>query len=395
MPAKIASGTAGPIGKALAIFGLVAFVVAALLSGSDRQSRLFPNAPSLVGWPYDTGAARSKAIMAFVQTGPASAIGYARRSIVSDPISAQTVSILARAQLYAGQLAPAQKTFAVTSQMGWRDALTQLYWMDQALQVDDVKVAAQRLDALLRQTPDDENRDKFLAVISATPEGRHAISERLKLLPNWAPVYATYIGNLPPDQLSQRVDVMLRTGSGIWDCASTEDLAQKLILSNMYAEAQAVWHLNCPNSRSYVYDGEFERVDLTKPSSGFNWVLSDRGDVDIALAEDRPGQRILTIDVKAAVSVPVLRQTLILTPGNYRLTWQTPGVSKDQARALRVSLSCGSGRDEAANGEPDPTRGETYSADFTVDSECPAHLLTFWLDARSSARIANVALNRL
>lgn len=388
-------GLTGRFGKALATTSLVAFAVAALLSGTDRKSALFPNAPSMVGWPYDTGAARSKAILAFVKTGPASAIDNARRSIVSDPIAAQTISVLARAQLYAGQLESAHRTFSVTAQLGWRDSLTQLYWMDQALQAGDVKVAAERLDALLRQSPDDENRDKYLAIITATPEGRSAVAERLKLSPNWSPVFATYVGNLPLDQLSQRVDVMRRTGPRIWECASTEALSQRLIGSSMFAEAQAVWQLNCPKSDSLVFDGDFERIDLTKPSSGFNWVLSDRGDVDISLTEDQPRHRILNIDVKAAVSQPVLRQLVILKPGQYRLTWRAPGITQEQARIVRASLSCGSGRDEAANGQRVPEQADTYGIDFNVDEQCPARHLTFWIDSRSSARISHVALNRL
>lgn len=393
MSDQIAPGSAPRIGKAMAVLGLLAFAAAALLSGSDRQSRLFPNAPSLIGWPYDTGAARSRAILAFVKTGPASAIRYAQRAIISDPISAQAISILGRAHLYSGQLAPAQKAFTVSGQLGWRDAMTQLYWMDQAMQVGDVKVASERLDALLRQSPDAEYRDKFLGIISATPEGRSAISDRLKLSPNWATAYATYVGNLPLDQLSQRVDVMQRTGTGIWDCASTEALTQRLMTASMFDAAKAVWHLNCPASKSLVYDGGFEQIDLTKPSTGFNWLLSDRGDVDIALLQDQPGQRALAFEVKAAMSLPVLRQSIILTPGQYRLTWQMPSIGLNQARAVRASLSCGSGREQAANGQPDPKQAETYSLDFSVDAQCPVLQLTFWVDARSSARISNVVLN--
>lgn len=167
----------GRVRAGVAVGGLMLLVVAALLSGSDRQSRDFPNSPSFVGWPYDTGAARAKAAQFFIRSGPASAIGYARRAIVSDPVSAQAVSILARAELYSGHPLQARKAFQVSGQLGWRDAMTQIYWLDQALQDNNFRVAAERLDALLRQTPDDENRERFIAAVTATPEGRSALAE--------------------------------------------------------------------------------------------------------------------------------------------------------------------------------------------------------------------------
>ncbi|OYU33079.1 MAG: hypothetical protein CFE35_22130, partial [Novosphingobium sp. PASSN1] len=249
--------------QAAAAAGLIAFAIAALLSGTDRQSREFPNAPSVIGWPYDTGAARSRAISAFVQNGPKSAIAFARRAILSDPISAQPISLLGRSQLYAGQAQEARKTFEVAGQLGWRDGMTQIYWLDQALQVGDIKVAAERLDALLRQSPLDENRDRFLAIVSATPEGRAAIAQRLKAVPAWVGVYVNDVKDLPVEQLAQRADVVLRTGRGVWPCSASANITQKLIDSNMLPEAQAVWRGNCSTSNSLAFDGGFDQLDTT------------------------------------------------------------------------------------------------------------------------------------
>lgn len=60
MPGAKRSGVLNRLGKGLAVAGLILLAGASLLSGSDRQSRDFPTSPSLMGWPYDTGAARSK-----------------------------------------------------------------------------------------------------------------------------------------------------------------------------------------------------------------------------------------------------------------------------------------------------------------------------------------------
>ncbi|MEI6641216.1 MAG: hypothetical protein WCL10_04215 [Novosphingobium sp.] len=383
------------MGKSIAVTGLVLLAALSVLSGSDRQSRDFPASPSFIGWPYDTGGARARAIMALVKTGPASAIALARRSILSDPISAPAVSILGRSQLYAAQLPEAHKTFMVAGQLGWRDSMTQIYWLDQAIQAADYRVAAERLDALLRQFPNDENGSKLLALVSAAPEGRDALAARLKLKPAWAESYVTDVKNLPNDQLLQRVDVIRRSGPGNWACRQTSSFAQQLINSQNLDEAQQVWRMGCPSSTSEVYDGGFEQLDTTRPTTGFDWVLSNRGDAEISLVQDPFGHNVLAVEVSATIALPIVRQLVVLKPGSYRLTWRTPDTGATEAQALRVALSCGHDYADAVPGSAVPGRAPTFTHDFVVDGRCPARQLIFWLAPRGRVRLDDIALERI
>lgn len=367
------------LGRVVAAMGLVLLAVAAVLSGTDRTSREFPSSASLVGWPYDTGAARAHAILAFVQKGPASTLDYARRSVQSDPISIQALSILGRAQLYSGQQQEAYRTFQVAGQLGWRDEFTQIYWMDQALQAGDVKIAAERLDALLRQSPDNGRRDTFLAVVSGSPEGRAAIANRLKLAPVWALSFAISLKDLPDDQVAHRVDIMRRTGRGVWDCAATETIAQQLIDKNDIDLAQTIWRQNCSPSGSLVHDGTFDHLDTTKVAAGFAWRLTNSGDVSIEPIRTDDGNYRLEILVSATKTMPVLTQLIVLDPGRYRLTWQTPETDPAATGSLRASLGCRSGLADSLAGVPDPGHKGRYFLDLTVDRACPARQLVFWL----------------
>lgn len=378
--------------QATAAIGLVVFAIAVLLSGTDRHSREFPNSPSLVGWPYDTGAARARAITAFVQSGPKSAIGMAGRAILSDPISAQPISLLGRSQLYAKQAQEAQRTFEVAGQLGWRDPMTQIYWLDQAVQTNDLKVAAERLDALLRQNPRDENRDRFLAIVSATPEGRAALAQRLKARPTWTEVYASDVSDLPPDQLSQRVDTMARAGKGVWDCPTAAIFTQKLIDATMFPEAQSVWRENCATSSSLVFDGGFDQLDTTRAKPGFDWQLSGRGDVDVRATSDGSGNRRLDIEVIAAQTLPVLTQLIVLSPGTYELSWRVPDTAPTAANGLSMSLSCKWGFAEAEHGVQDPRSKDRYVQTFTVDNACPARRLVIWLAPRAPIHLDDIVL---
>lgn len=395
MPGAKRSGVLNRLGKGLAVAGLILLAGASLLSGSDRQSRDFPTSPSLMGWPYDTGAARSKAMIAFVKTGPGSAIPLARRAVLSDPISAPAVSILGRSQLYANQLQQAHMTFQVAGQLGWRDAMTQIYWLDQALQSSDYRVAAERLDALLRQSPDDENRDRFLSIVAATPEGREAVARRLKLAPPWATTIVTDVKEVPYDQILQRIDLMKRTGKGVWDCPSTEPITQRLITLGKLDDAKSTWALNCPSSGALVYDGGFDHVDILKPAVAFYWLFSDRGDAEVAVSDDGNGQRSIALGASGTVTLPMVRQLVVLNPGRYHLTWRTPRTPATQARELQASLACTANLGKALHGEPVNGTPDTWAQDFVIDSECQARALIFWLSPGAQVHLDDVKLTAM
>jgi hypothetical protein len=57
-------------------------------------------------------------------------------------------------------------------------------------------VAAQRLDALLRQDPDIAVRDALISILLQTEEGRNALVERLRAVPAWAEIFARNTGTL-------------------------------------------------------------------------------------------------------------------------------------------------------------------------------------------------------
>jgi hypothetical protein len=383
------------IGQVVAALGLVVLAVAAFLNGTDRLAQDLPNSAAIVGWPYDTGAAQARAISEFVQHGPVSAISYARRSILSDPLSSRTVSLLGRSQLAAGQLAEARKTFEVAGKLGWRDELTQIYWLDQAMQSNDLRSASERLDALLRQNPGNEDRDRFLAHVSEGPDGRAMIAERLKKQPVWAASYVTTVRDLSPDELRQRVDVVLRAGRGLWDCQQTSVFVQGLIGANLLNEAQAVWRMNCAPSNSLVYDGGFDQIDPTEAGAGFEWQLSNRGDVSITASKGSDGNQRLDLAVQGVVSVPIIQQLLLLDPGRYRIIWRTPDTTPAIAGNLRVALSCKQDLREAAVGSLIAGKPDTYILDLNVDATCRQRLLTFWLAPGSAVHIDDVMLQSL
>ena len=172
-------------------------------------------------------------------------------------------------------------------------------------------------------------------------------------------------------------------------------MAQKLIDVGMLDQAQSLWRLNCAPSGSLVYDGGFDAFDTLKASSAFDWQISSRGDADIAPKQDLDGNRSLALEVNATISLPVIRQLVVLRPGRYRLTWRTPGTTARQAQALRASLSCKPDLGRAVTGTAVPGKPETWSGELDVGGECPALSLVFWLEPRVPVQIDDVVLEPL
>jgi hypothetical protein len=370
---------------------LVALGVLAALSGTDRIAIDAMRSPSLQGWPYDNGASRSRATQALIGAGPASAVHHIQRSIATDPLDSRVVGLLGRARLLAGQDTAAETAFRVAGELGWRDPNTQIYWMGQALQVGDAKVAAERLDALLRQFPNFEQRDQLIAALLENPDGKTELVKRLKLVPSWTDVFASPSKDLPAAQIVQRGEVMQLVGHGAFACGKVARLVNHLISLDMLREATALWRTDCLGSASLIYDGGFETIDTTQPTSGFDWQLSDRGDVDIQIEQIAPGNRRLNATVNAANTLPIARQLAVLTPGRYRLSWRMPETSAAAAHALSVSFDCQRSLGKAVQGQSSGT-GDGYTLEFTADNACAARPLTFWLSPKASVRLDDVML---
>ena len=373
---------------------IITIGIASLVSGTDRISSDFPRSPSIEGWPYDVGAARSRAELALVGTGPASAMPHAKRAILSDPLDTNIVGLLGRSRLLAGDRAAAEAAFRVSGQLGWHDPLTQMYWMDQALILGDTRVAAERLDAVLRLVPNIENRDTLISILIQTPDGRTELAKRLKLAPPWLGVFVNTLKDVPANQVIARAEVLRLAGPGILECNRSSNIVDRLISANQLQPALAIWRTNCLSHASLVYDGAFDKFDPSRSATGFDWQVSSRGDVDVGMEEPVPGIHNLQLAVNAANTLPVLRQVVALTPGRYRLSWQMPGTSPTAALAMSSSLDCSPNLGTARAGQR-TNASDGYSLVFVVDAACSSRQLIFWLAPKASVKIANVELKSL
>ena len=132
---------------------LAAYAIAAVGSGLDRIAATRPSMARLVPEPFSARAKISAAGAAFDRRDYALALHLAKEGVVKEPVDNHALGNLGAALAMSGDGRGAERAFTVAAATGWRDLPTQVYWYQRAMQAGDLRVASQRLDAILRVNP--------------------------------------------------------------------------------------------------------------------------------------------------------------------------------------------------------------------------------------------------
>lgn len=398
----VATGRAG-IG--LRIAGTVvlgAWFALALASGLDRASADHPRLARLVPARFAATSLGVRAEAAHAAADLPTLSMLSRQLVDKEPLEPASTALLGAARVASGDAEGGDRAFRVAGQLGWRIPLTQIYWMARAIEVGDMRVAAQRLDAVLRAQPEFLANQQFVDLLETSAAGREALRDRLALQPDWLDSYIGQQGNLslvPRRALLQRAEVV--TGLPVHGltlgCTRLAPFAQVLLGAGAVGEASAVWRAHCrADAGGLVADGDFARADLTQTNVPFGWQFPGDSDIDLSWQAPVGSARQLVVTTTATVAKPVARQLLVAPPGRYRLRWHAQSDAARPAQAL-VAISCQPAPDKwlsagAASGQAE--------ADVTIDSACPVPWLI--LGARAlhagtggEVRLASVRLEQV
>jgi hypothetical protein len=321
------------------------YAAVALGSGLDRMSESNPGLAASTPAPFRSFAARQLALEALRTNRPDAAMSEASLSIARDPMDARSSGMLGAAHLLAGKADSARKAFTVSGALGWREPITQTYWMRAALEVGDYAIASQRLDAILRQTPDYQGRRELLAMLEASPEGRAQLINRLAEAPSWQNAYFFDSLNLPQAERRIRAEVALGISSeaNVRDCPLVAALTSELARGGDIALGREVWRAHCqPEGQlGLATNGAFELAGLVRPASAFDWVWADDGAVELGLGPVTgfAGQA-LTVTNRAPGLRVFASQLLALDAGRYNVSWVARNQSGKPASGILLSIAC-------------------------------------------------------
>lgn len=381
--------------RALGAMGCIGYAALAVLSGLDHEAKEDLQRPALLDWPYSVAAEYSAAQSAITRHDATQALARARTLVRHDPADSHSMSMYGLALLEAHQPDKARDAFSLAARLGWRDTVTQRYWFSEALRLGDAQQASQRLDALLRLTPDLPDGSKLLRTILAYSEGRAAIADRLKNNPIWSVEFVAQMAHLDPDDLEARAEVVQRVGPGHWECPQAANLVDALFANGLLDDSAAVHRTVCSDSGKILNDGNFNELSIGKDGSALDWHLLRRGDMVVSINAETPRSHLLAMSINAPSTVQAVWQATTVGPGSYRVNWRMPDTSAKEASALLVSFDCNGAEDWAINGTRLPGLAPNYEARFVVPKSCETPVLRLWLMPNHTITVAGMRIERL
>jgi len=249
-PDVAASSRASWLVRGGVVAGALAYAALAIGSGLDRVAIADPGAASHVPSLFAVHALEVTS-EAELLGNPHAAAAKAERLVARAPIEPSSTALLGASRAAIGDDSGADRAFRVAGQLGWRTPVTQSYWLSAALAAGDTRVAAQRLDALLRQRPDLLSRPEMLAPFESDAAAGDALFERLLTRPPWLEAYAGATNPPTPAVLIARrlpVLTMLARRGVVLGCAAIGPALGQLASAGLTSEAATLRHWHCPES---------------------------------------------------------------------------------------------------------------------------------------------------
>ena len=330
--------------KALITLALVIFAGLALVSGLDRQAKVDARWASRIPDFFADEALRVRGAALLAQGKAVDAKQLGMLAVANSPLDPQSPALLGAGRLASGDRAGAEQAFRIAGQMGWRVPLTQAYWMGQALTVGDYRVAALRLDALLRQQPGLLGQQQLLDPMERNPAGRAAMIERLALRPPWLRNYTHDVATVPAQAMLQRTDVLteLAQGLGPLGCEMIQPSTDRLAELGLITEGRSLWRAHCPKvGLGLLGDPGLAMIDLNNGAGAYGWSVYGDSELQITVSPGKGGHgNSLSVSGNAGFARIFLAQLLVLTPGNYTLSWRAVDDAGQPSARTLASLGC-------------------------------------------------------
>ncbi len=299
----------------------------------------------------------------------------ARTALRQDATAVPAAIILGLDAQTRGDLRGARRLFAFADRLSRRELQTQLWAIEDGVARGDVPAVLRNYDVALRTS---RNAPDLLFPILAGAISEGTIRrELLRVLagdPAWGPSFINYASaNADPRAAVSLFQAMARRGMPVTDEPRAR-LVAALIRRGLAPQAWAYYAATRPGvdprrSRDPAFTGEAE---IPTP---FDWVPVDEGGVSASLQREGDGG-VFDFAAPTTVGGPLLRQTQMLPPGDYRLAGRSTDIEQAQDALPYWLLACGDGSELGRFDVPNSVQaGGRFAGRFTVPTGCPTQVL--------------------
>ncbi len=360
------------------------FAFGAIGNGLDRISVRSANPENSVPGLFADASLGSAAIRHIANENFVMAEEVATKALVRSPLEPGRSGALGTARLALGKYGPADQAFRVSGQLGWRDPLTQLYWQRSALARGEYDVAAERLDALLRDNPAQARSPELFMGLTDTAEGQRALARRLALSPGWAGAYFLPSPEASVGELRARAAVLEQLDDQpVLGCKGGAPLADRMVRSGEPALGARIWREQCPEADDgLLFDPGLSRKGARRLSP-FAWETY----AEIASGGDQG----VVLNIPVSFTRRFARQLVVLEPDSYVLAWDA--VDENGEPSDRIAVSFGCTPDTPVQLSSARRRGATFQAAMKVTSACDSQYLALSLKPGNGAvRLTGLSL---
>lgn len=225
------------------VLGVLAAVT--VLAQLDRSARFTPGLAPLVPEIFAGFAAERNAQSAVLAQDSGSALTATRALVAARPLPAEHLTLLAQAQLLAGDEQAAIASLEAATKRGWRAPLAQLAAVQAAIADGEHEAAALRLNALFATKGVPDQAMTALAALLSSDGGRAAFAERLAADGRWqSNLIARIDATIPLADLASTIALAQRQGAQL-PCAPLARIADRLVQDGFAAEAASIDPATC------------------------------------------------------------------------------------------------------------------------------------------------------
>lgn len=313
----------------------------------------------------------------------------AELALRQDATAVGALSVLGLQAQLRSEVERARELFGYSHRLSRRELRTQIWAIEEAVARGDIAGALEQYDRALRTS--NKARQILFPVLAraiAEPAVRAELLEMMAAESTWRDAFVRYVAANAPEP--EAVVAFFRRGASVDLPVKDEDRSRLVNALMAKGATDDAWSFYASfrqgTDRSLSRDADFT-MDVEIPSV-FDWTTFNPDGVSTSIQRGEEGG-VVYFNASSGAGGTALRQTQLLTPGDYRLEGRSLGVEQPKYSRPYWVLTCRDGRELGRVLLPNSGDSwETFTGRFNVPAGCSVQTLA--LVIRASDDIAGV-----